>query len=117
MVAVSNVRTKGEGIPLLSVFFCRIFLQCDHTGRLPGGQPMQLYFMKKDKLPLSVSTLILLIVTITYKMMLVILGLAVLVIRPPVVMHYLNPILFWCYLWDHLKCDLCLGNVSVSFSS
>ena len=31
-------------------------------------------------------------------MVLVILGLAVLVIRPPVVMHYLNPILFWCYL-------------------
>lgn len=68
------------------------------TPSASGGQPMQLYFMKKDKLPLSVSTLILLIVTITYKMVLVILGLAVLVIRPPVVMHYLNPILFWCYL-------------------
>ena len=68
------------------------------TPSASGGQPMQLYFMKKDKLPLSVSTLILLIVTITYKMVLVVLGLAVLVIRPPVVMHYLNPILFWCYL-------------------
>ena len=68
------------------------------TPSASGGQPMQLYFMKKDKLPLSVSTLILLIVTITYKMVLVILGLAVLVIRLPVVMHYLNPILFWCYL-------------------
>ena len=63
------------------------------TPSASGGQPMQLYFMKKDKLPLSVSTLILLIVTITYKMVLVVLGLAVLVIRPPVVMHYLNPIL------------------------
>ena len=68
------------------------------TPSASGGQPMQLYFMKKDKLPLSVSTLILLIVTITYKMVLVVLGLVVLVIRPPVVMHYLNPILFWCYL-------------------
>lgn len=97
MVAVSNVRTKGEGITLLSVFFCRIFLQCDHTvGFRWAADAVILY--EKDKLPLSVSTLILLIVTITYKMVLVVLGLAVLVIRPPVVMHYLNPILFWCYL-------------------
>ena len=68
------------------------------TPSASGGQPMQIYYMKKDKLPIPVTTLVLMIVTITYKMVLVILGLAVLVIRPPVVMHYLNPILFWCYL-------------------
>lgn len=56
MVAVSNVRTKGECIPLLSVFFVRIFFSAI-TPSASGGQPMQLYFMKKDKLPLSVSTL------------------------------------------------------------
>ena len=32
VLVFSNVRTKGEGIPLLAVFFCRSFLQCDHTG-------------------------------------------------------------------------------------
>lgn len=68
------------------------------TPSASGGQPAQLYFMKKDQLPISVSTLILMIVTITYKAVLVLLGLAVLILRPPSVMCYLEPVLGWCYL-------------------
>ena len=68
------------------------------TPSATGGQPAQLYFMKKDKLSMSVSTLILMIVTITYKAVLVIIGVAVMVIRPPQIMQYLEPVIGWCYL-------------------
>lgn len=41
------------------------------TPSASGGQPMQLYYMKKEKISLPVSTVILMIVTITYKAVLV----------------------------------------------
>ena len=42
------------------------------TPSASGGQPMQLYYMKKEKISLPVSTVILMIVTITYKAVLVV---------------------------------------------
>lgn len=68
------------------------------TPSATGGQPAQLYFMKKDKLSISISTLILMVVTITYKAVLVVIGLAVVIVRPPKIMQYLEPVLGWCYL-------------------
>ena len=54
--------------------------------------------MKKDKLSIPVSTLVLMIVTITYKLVLVVIGALVVIIRPAQIMHYLEPVLGWCYL-------------------
>ena len=68
------------------------------TPSATGGQPAQLYFMKKDRLSVSVSTLVLMIVTITYKAVLVVIGIAVLVLRPAAIMRYLQPVIGWCYL-------------------
>ena len=47
------------------------------TPSASGGQPMQIYFMKKDKLPIPVTTLVLMIVTITYKAVLVVIGIVI----------------------------------------
>ena len=68
------------------------------TPSATGGQPAQLYFMKKDKLSMSISTLILMVVTITYKAVLVVIGLVVVIFRPRVIMQYLSPVIGWCYL-------------------
>lgn len=68
------------------------------TPSATGGQPAQLYFMKKDKLSISISTLILMIVTITYKAVLVIIGLFVMIFRPEAIMQFLEPVMGWCYL-------------------
>lgn len=38
------------------------------TPSASGGQPAQIYYMKKEKIPIPVSTLVLMIVTITYKL-------------------------------------------------
>lgn len=69
---------------------------------------MQIVFMKKDKLPIHLSTLVLLIVTITYKFVLVVFGLCVVIFRPPVAMRFLKPAMPWMYLGIFLNV-LCVG--------
>ncbi len=77
--------------------FVGFFFSCI-TPSASGGQPAQVYFMKKDKIPIPIATLILMIITIVYKMVLVVLGVVILIIRPAEVMSYLEPILGICYL-------------------
>jgi len=62
------------------------------TPSASGGQPMQVIAMRKDKIPVASATVVLAIVTITYKLVLVMSGLAVLLIRPEGVMKYLEPV-------------------------
>ena len=51
---------------------------------------MQVLYMRRDGIPAGVSTVVLAIVTITYKMVLVLIGLAVMLLRPPAVMACLQ---------------------------
>ena len=48
--------------------------------------------MRKDHIPVAVSTVVLAIVTITYKLVLVLLGTAIMLIRPARIMIYLEPV-------------------------
>lgn len=68
------------------------------TPSATGGQPMQIYFMKKKNIPIPISTVILMIVTITYKMVLVVIGLAILLFARSFVAHYMGGILFIFYI-------------------
>lgn len=77
--------------------FVGFFFSCI-TPSASGGQPAQIYYMRKDKIPTPVATLVLMIVTITYKMVLVIIGALVLIIRPIEIIQYLQPVIGWCYL-------------------
>jgi len=76
----------------IGFFFCLV------TPSASGGQPAQLYFMKKDGLPLTVSTMVLVIVTITYKLVLVAIGALIFILRPARIMVYLEPVTGWCVL-------------------
>ena len=49
------------------------------TPSASGGQPMQIYYMKKEKIPIPVATVILMVVTITYKLVLVVIGVGIFV--------------------------------------
>ena len=60
------------------------------TPSASGGQPMQVFYMRRDGIPGAVSTVVLAIVTITYKLVLVVIGLAVLLFRPAGVMNCLE---------------------------
>ena len=68
------------------------------TPSASGGQPMQIYFMKKEKIPIPVSTVILMIVTITYKLVLVVIGLAIVLFARGFLETYLEGIRFVFYL-------------------
>ena len=94
------MRSIRQKIKLMHCFlysFVGFFFSCI-TPSATGGQPAQIYYMKKDKLSIPISTLVLMIVTITYKLVLVVLGTLVVIIRPAQIMHYLEPVLGWCYL-------------------
>ena len=70
------MRTLGAGVKMghcALYSFVGFFFSCI-TPSATGGQPMQIYYMKKDKLPIPVTTLVLMIVTITYKAVLVLIG-------------------------------------------
>lgn len=77
--------------------FVGFFFSCI-TPSATGGQPAQIYFMKKDKIPITLSTLVLMIITITYKMVLIVLGAFVLLIRPAEIIRYLKPVIGICYI-------------------
>ena len=74
------------------------FFYSSITPSASGGQPMQVVAMRKDRIPVAVSTVVLAIVTITYKLVLVVLGVAIMLIRPPQIFPYLEPVSAIIYL-------------------
>ena len=72
---------------------CYSFIGFFYSGITPsatGGQPMQLYYMKKDALPTSDSSVILMTVALAYKLVLVVIGLGILLIWHTPLSHYLK---------------------------
>lgn len=68
------------------------------TPSASGGQPMQIYYMKKEKVSIPVATVILMIVTITYKFVLVAIGIGIAVFGRGFLHQYLEGILPVFYL-------------------
>lgn len=104
---MKSIRQKVKPLNCLLYSFIGFFFSCI-TPSASGGQPAQIYFMKKDKIPIPVGTLVLMIVTITYKLVLIIIGVAVLVIRPVRIMTYLEPVIAICYFGILLNV-ICVG--------
>ena len=77
--------------------FAGFFFSCI-TPMVGGGQPAQIYLMNRDDIPVSVATPVLMVVTITYKLVLILVGAVVLLFRPGAVGEYIEPVLPWCWL-------------------
>ena len=73
------------------------------TPSASGGQPMQIYYMKKEKISIPVSTVILMIVTITYKLVLVVIGIGIAIFGRGFLHKYLEGILPVFYLMKGMK--------------
>mgnify|MGYP002801090579 CR=1 FL=1 len=58
-----------------------------------GGPPMQIYYMKKEKVPISVSSLIMLLVTLMYKMVLVAVGFGLIIFGQGLLGRYFHGVL------------------------
>lgn len=96
---------------------CFLFASVDFffsgiTPSATGGQPMQIYYMKKEKIPIPVATVILMIVTITYKLVLVLIGLGVLCFGRGFMRRYLGDVLPVFYLGIALNV-FCVGFMTV----
>lgn len=88
------MRTLGTKVRLSRcwLYSCIGFFYSALTPSASGGQPMQIYYMRKDKIPVAVSLVVLAIIAVTYKLVLVIIGLAVMLLRPAALMVYLEPV-------------------------
>lgn len=68
------------------------------TPSATGGQPMQLYYMKKSGLKIADSTVVLMTVALVYKLVLVLIGLGILVFWYPALCRYLKGFIYLYYL-------------------
>lgn len=68
------------------------------TPSATGGQPAQIYYMRKEKIPIPVSTIVLMIITITYKAVLVLVGLFLAFFQRGFLDKYLTSVLPVFYL-------------------
>lgn len=104
------MRTLGTRLKKWTCFlFSSIgfFFSCI-TPSASGGQPAQIYYMRRKNIPIPVATLVLMIVTITYKAVLVLAGLAIIVFGQGFMHRYLTGILPVFYLGIVLNV-LCVG--------
>ncbi|WP_411337749.1 lysylphosphatidylglycerol synthase transmembrane domain-containing protein [Ruminococcus gauvreauii] len=97
------------------LYSCVGFFFSAITPSASGGQPMQIYYMRKHKIPVPVSTLVLMIVTITYKLVLVGVGLFVAFFQRGFVSRYLEGILPVFYLGVFLNVICCIAMSVLAF--
>lgn len=95
MMGSYGIRLKKRACFLFSSV--GFFFSCI-TPSATGGQPMQIYFMKKEKVPIPVATVILMVVTITYKFVLVVIGLGIVCFGRGFLHRYMEGILPVFYL-------------------
>ena len=95
MMRSSGIQLKKRTCCLFSSV--GFFFSCI-TPSASGGQPMQIYYMKKEKISIPVSTVILMIVTITYKLVLVVIGIGIAIFGRGFLHKYLEGILPVFYL-------------------
>lgn len=100
-------------VPLLNCIrysFVGFFYSCI-TPSATGGQPMQIYYMKKQNIDIPTATIILMLVTIEYKFVLVFVGLAVVLFGQGLVQSLTAEVQFFLYL------GIALNVFCVSFMS
>lgn len=83
------------------------------TPSATGGQPMQLYYMKKDSLPTSDSSVILMIVALAYKLVLVVIGLGILLVWRTPLCSYLKGYMLLYYIGILLNLGVVLVLIGV----
>ena len=81
MKSFSYIPTFGQCLKyaFIGFYFCAI------TPSASGGQPMQVYYMKKDGIEIGSATLGILIITVAYQIGMLLLGLLMFLLRPVLV--------------------------------
>ncbi len=69
------------------------YFYCSITPFASGGPPMQIFYMRKEKVPIPVASVVMLIVTFLYKAVLVVAGLLLLLFGQRLISRYLSGVL------------------------
>ena len=85
------------------------------TPSASGGQPMQIYYMSKDDIPVPVSTIVLMIVTITYKAVLIITAIGIILFHPGFIYDNIEPVITFFYVGLFLSASFCTALLVVVF--
>lgn len=80
-----------------------------------GGQPAQVYYMRKNMIPVPVATVVLMVVTISYKSVLVIIGCALAVFGRGLLNQYLYEVMPVFYLGLTLNVVFCAAMLILAF--
>ena len=95
------MKTIGNKVSFSSCIkysFIGFFFSCI-TPSASGGQPAQIYYMKKDNIDIPIATIVLMIVTIGYKLVLVVIGAFLLLFQGNLLKQYMTPMAdFFLYL-------------------
>lgn len=80
-----------------------------------GGQPAQVYYMRKNMIPVPVATVVLMVVTISYKSVLVIIGCSLAVFGRGLLNQYLYEVMPVFYLGLTLNVVFCAAMLILAF--
>ena len=100
--------SRGKCFLISNVGF---FFSCI-TPSASGGQPMQVLYLRKEKVSVPVSTLVLMIVTIMYKSVLVVTGIGIMVFGRRFMHTYLEDVLGVFYLGIFLNI-ICVAGMGI----
>lgn len=92
-----TVQIKAPLLNCIRYSFVGFFYSCI-TPSATGGQPMQIYYMKKQKIDIPTATIILMLVTIEYKFVLVFVGIALALFGQGLLHTLDGRVLFYLYL-------------------
>lgn len=97
------------------LFSCVGFFFSGITPSASGGQPMQIYYMKKEDIPIPVASVALLMVTIFYKLVLATIGLGLLLFGQVFMLRYLSEVRPVFYLGLVLTVGCIIGMLILLF--
>lgn len=108
---LSSVHIKVPLLNCIRYSFVGFFYSCI-TPSATGGQPMQIYYMRKQNINIPTATIILMLVTVEYKFVLVFIGLGVAIFGQNLIQSLSGDVQFFLYLGIALNV-FCVGTMSL----
>jgi uncharacterized protein (TIRG00374 family) len=91
------------------------FFYCSITPTASGGPPMQIYYMKKDGAEISVSSIAILIITVSYQIGILLIGFFMFVVRRSMITETIGLLKFFVLYGVLVNLFLIIAFVSISF--
>ena len=85
--------SRNQGMGKCMLYSFTGYFYCCITPFASGGPPMQIYYMKKERVPIPVASIVMLLVTFMYKAVLVLVGLFFLLSGHQIISSYLSGVL------------------------